>query len=172
MTGSPGGGRRPACRSSCRSTAFDTPTSPIRKRGTTTAAILAAAIDYTTRRLPDALTYPIAGAGLLAFAALQITDPHTSLVRAVLGGLLYGGGMLIIALLQPRSFALGDIKLVAGLGIWAAGLTGWIGLYLTVLLGLIMLVLTGRLAKLRSGSSAFCAGPSLVGGFVIALLLA
>ena len=63
------------------------------------AAITAAAIDYTCQRLPDALTYPIAGSGCTVFAGLQITGDHAGLITAVAGGLAYGGGMLIIALI-------------------------------------------------------------------------
>ena len=137
------------------------------------AAVTAAAIDYTCQRLPDALTYPIAGAGCVVFAGLQITGGHAGLLPAVAGGLTYGGGMLIIALIQPKSFLLGDVKLVAGLGIWAGGLAGWVGIYLAAAIGLLLVVLTGRIVRLRRGPNAggFCAGPALVLGLILALLL-
>ena len=139
----------------------------------TAVAVTAAAIDYTCQRLPDALTYPIAGAGCGVFAGLQITGGHAGLIPAVAGGLAYGGGMLIIALIQPKSFLLGDVKLVAGLGIWAGGLAGWVGIYLAAILGLLLVVLTGRIVRVRRGPNAggFSAGPALVLGLILALLL-
>ena len=137
------------------------------------AAVTAAAIDYTCQRLPDALTYPIVGGGCAVFAWLQISGGHAGLITAGTGGLAYGGGMLIIALIQPKSFLLGDVKLVAGLGVWAGGMAGWVGLYLAVVLGLLLVVLTGRIVRVRRGLNAggFSAGPALVLGLILALLL-
>ncbi len=135
------------------------------------AAVTAAAIDYTCQRLPDALTYPIAGSGCAVFAGLQLTGGHAGLITAVAGGLAYGGGMLIIALIQPKSFLLGDVKLVAGIGVWAGGLAGWVGIYFAVLLGLLLVVLTGRIVRVRRGpdGGGFSAGPALVLGLILAL---
>ena len=84
-------------------------------------AIAAAMVDAIELRLPDVMTYPILAAGVVVMAVLEITGTHQGLVRGVLGGVLYGGLLLGAGLLDPRSYALGDIKLSAGLGVWLAG---------------------------------------------------
>src|SRR5664279_6071944 len=102
-------------------------------------AITAAMVDAVDMRLPDVLTYPILAGGVAVLAALEIAGAHLSLLRGVLGGVLYGGFLLAAGLINPRSFALGDIKLCAGLGVWLAGLS-WTALYVGVLAGQLLLL--------------------------------
>ena len=86
-------------------------------------AIAAAMVDAIELRLPDPMTYPILAAGVLTMGVLEITGTHQGLVRGILGGVLYGGLLLGAGLLDPRSYALGDIKLSAGLGVWLGRVT-------------------------------------------------
>ena len=72
-------------------------------------AITAAMVDAVDMRLPDVVTYPILAGGVAVLAALEITGTHQGLLRGVLGGVLYGGFLLAAGLINPRSFALGDI---------------------------------------------------------------
>jgi leader peptidase (prepilin peptidase)/N-methyltransferase len=109
-------------------------------------AIAAAMVDTIELRLPDAMTYPILAAGVLTMAVLEITGTHQALVRGILGGLLYGGLLLIAGLLDPRSYALDDIKLSAGLGVWLAG-HSWTSLFIGVLTAQVLLLLVGRIGR-------------------------
>jgi len=135
-------------------------------------AIAAAMVDAIELRLPDSMTYPILAAGLLTMGVLEITGTHHGLVRAVLGGVLYGGLLLAAGLLDPRSYALGDIKLSAGLGVWLAGYS-WASLYIGVLTAQILLLLVGRIVWTRQKERGreFPAGPALVAGAILGLLL-
>ena len=83
------------------------------------------------------------------------------------GGLLLGAGLL-----DPRSYALGDIKLAAGLGVWLAGYS-WASLYIGVLTAQVLLLLVGRIVRSRHKERGreFPAGLALVAGAILGLLL-
>ncbi|MEO0385964.1 MAG: A24 family peptidase [Pseudomonadota bacterium] len=78
-----------------------------------------AALDLRIRRLPDPLTAALAGGGVLAVLAGVGPTP----LQALIGGL--GGGLAFLAIgwgyrvLRGREgLGLGDVKLVAALGLW------------------------------------------------------
>jgi leader peptidase (prepilin peptidase)/N-methyltransferase len=136
-------------------------------------AITAAMVDAVDMRLPDALTFPILAGGVAVLAALEITGTHQGLLRGVIGGVLYGGFLLAAGLINPRSFALGDIKLCVGLGVWLAGLS-WTALYVGVLAGQVLLLVTGGILRARHPGQPhreFPAGPALVAGAILGVLL-
>jgi len=75
-------------------------------------AVLLTATDVLHRRLPDALTlpaYPVL-AVLLVPAGLDVG------LRALVGGLLFGVGHLVVRLVSPGALGGGDVKLAAPLG--------------------------------------------------------
>ncbi|SNS61017.1 leader peptidase (prepilin peptidase) / N-methyltransferase [Geodermatophilus saharensis] len=138
------------------------------------AAVVLAQVDLAVHRLPDRVTYPAAGvavAALLADAALLGTWP--ALLRALLAAAAAGGIALLAALAGPAGLGLGDVKLLALLGL-LLGWAGWGVLLAGVFLGLLagaavslLLVATGR----AGWRTALPFGPPLLLGAVLALLL-
>lgn len=86
---------------------------------------LLAAIDITCRRLPELLVLPAIGVSLLAFAGLTLLGEGGwgSWLRALLGGLAFGGAYLLLALLPGGQLGGGDVTLGALLGVYL----GWLG---------------------------------------------
>ena len=138
------------------------------------AAIVLAQVDLAVHRLPDRVTYPAAavcGAALVADAALLGTWP--ALLRALLAATAAGGIALLAALAGPSGLGLGDVKLLALLGL-LLGRAGWGVLLAGVLLGLLagaglslVLVAAGR----AGWRTPVAFGPPLLLGAVLALLV-
>jgi leader peptidase (prepilin peptidase) / N-methyltransferase len=127
-------------------------------------------IDYRTRRIPNALTYPLTPAllVLLVGAALLNGDPGTAL-RVVLGGVAAFAFLFLLALINPRGMGGGDVKYAASLGM-ALGYVGWgaviIGIFGAFLIGSVVsvaLIASGT----RSRKDLIPFGPFLsVGAFL------
>ena len=106
--------------------------------GATAILIVLALIDHRHHLLPDVLTYPLLGFGLLINSA----GTFVPLDEAILGaGLGYGGlwtfGWVYRALFRRRGIGPGDLKLLAALGAWL----GWRALLpITQIAALIALV--------------------------------
>ncbi|MGY1650462.1 prepilin peptidase [Geodermatophilus sp. SYSU D01119] len=137
------------------------------------AAVVLAQVDLAVHRLPDRVTYPAAavcGAALLADAALLGTWP--AFLRALLAAAAAGGIALLAALAGPSGLGLGDVKLLALLGL-LLGWSGWGALLAGVFLGLLagaglslVLVAAGR----AGWRTPVAFGPPLLLGAVLALL--
>ena len=128
-----------------------------------------AAIDLELKIIPNAITYPAvpAFAAIVLLGAIlgQDLDP----VRALLGGLAYGGGFFVIALIAPRGLGMGDVKLTLLIGL----VLGSLGLaYVGVAAGAAILLggLGGIIALLagRGRKSAIPFGPFLAAGALVA----
>ncbi len=137
--------------------------------------VVLAAIDISVQRLPDRLVLPAFPLliSLLALAALSEHD-GAGLIRALLGGLALGAGFLVLALLRPGQLGGGDIKL-AGLTGLALGWLGWPAVTITVFLSFSLCAVTSLAllaARRVSLSTAVCFGPFLLGGALIAILVA
>jgi len=79
-----------------------------------------AVVDVTTKMIPDALTLP----GITYSLALAgLTNGGPTLLEAVIGVLVGGGLLLLLAVVTRGGIGGGDIKLVAMLG----GALGWRG---------------------------------------------
>lgn len=68
-------------------------------------------IDYNTLRLPDRLTFPLLGIGLLNAALLG----RYRLLVSLLSALIAGGIFWLIRAVFPQGMGLGDVKFVAAL---------------------------------------------------------
>ncbi len=130
-------------------------------------------IDAEHRLIPNAVVYP----SLVGFSAAVVVGAllgrNVDLLRAGLGLLLFGVGVLLVALIAPRGMGLGDVKLAAliGLVLGSQGLR-----YVAVAAGLgILAGGVGGIAALamgRSRKSAIPFGPYLAVGAVAAALWA
>jgi leader peptidase (prepilin peptidase)/N-methyltransferase len=131
-------------------------------------AVAASAVDATEKRLPNALTYPLAGGGLVALGTLSALQGEGSLWRALAGCGIYGGWLFIASL---TGLGPGDVKLAAGVGLWLGWLS-WSTLLAGVAFGQILITicyLTGRRRASDGGGTPL--GPAITAGFVLALLL-
>jgi leader peptidase (prepilin peptidase)/N-methyltransferase len=76
--------------------------------------VAAAAIDARRRIVPDALSLGGAGAGVVLVALFD----SRHLVAHLLGAAAAGGAFLTVALARPGGMGMGDVKLVAVLGLY------------------------------------------------------
>lgn len=81
------------------------------------------AMDLREQRLPDLLTLPLLGAGLLVAWAQPDWAGAPPLAASLLGALLAGGGLGAVRwaysrLRRREGLGLGDVKLAAALGAW------------------------------------------------------
>jgi leader peptidase (prepilin peptidase)/N-methyltransferase len=74
-------------------------------------------IDLRTKKIPNRLVYPacLIAAGWIVVADLSGSDLDA--IRAGLGFLAFGIGLLAIALISPRGMGMGDVKLAALIGL-------------------------------------------------------
>ena len=140
----------------------------------TIGAVLAA-VDATSRRLPDAIivpSYPIAAALLTVAAAA--TGNWTALGRAGLAMTCLAAGYLALALARPGGMGGGDIKLAGLLGLslgwlgWTAVTTATLAAFGLAALGVAIRRVTGR--TVLDGRIAF--GPYMIAGALLAVVTA
>lgn len=135
--------------------------------------LVVSVIDAQTRRIPNALTYPLTPVLLaLTVAAALLDGSPGSALRAVLAGVAGFAFLLLLALISPRGMGMGDVKLAAFIGL-GLGYLSWghlvLGLFLAFVLGGLigmLLLVTG----LRSRSDQIPFGPYLALGAMLALL--
>lgn len=134
-------------------------------------AIAAAAVDATEKRLPNVLTYPLAGGGLVGLTALSTLSDFGSPWRALAGCGIYAGWLFIASL---TGMGPGDVKLAAGVGIWL-GWYSWPMLLAGIAFGQILITicyLIGRRRQLAGrGTGGVPLGPAITAGFLLAVLL-
>jgi leader peptidase (prepilin peptidase)/N-methyltransferase len=136
-------------------------------------SVALAAVDIAVQRLPDRLTLPLYPGliVLFGFAAVLNGDP-VDFVRAVLGGLVLGGGYLLLALLSRGQLGGGDVKLAGALGI-ALGWLGWPTVLAGAALGFVLMGLVSVVLLLASRVTlqhSISFGPFMLGGALLAVL--
>lgn len=137
------------------------------------AAVVLAAVDLASHRLPDRVTGPAAAvctAALLVDAAVLAS--WTAFLRALAAAALTFAVAYVVAGIAPAALGLGDVKLLGLLGL-LLGWFGWGVLVAGVFLGLLTgaVVSLALLATRRAGwRTALPFGPPLLLGAVLALL--
>jgi len=133
------------------------------------ALIIITVIDLYHQIIPDVISIPGIGVGLLA--ALII--PHITFFKSLLGILLGGGSLFVVAtsyqwLFKREGMGGGDVKLLAMIGAFL----GWDAVILTILLSSLIGSITGMIIMALKGKGfkyAIPFGPFLSLGAVIAL---
>jgi leader peptidase (prepilin peptidase)/N-methyltransferase len=141
--------------------------------------VLLAVIDLQHRKLPNRVLVPsvAVGAALLTVAAVG-EHAWPALLHAGLGGFAYFAVFLVMALISPKSLAMGDVKLAALLGLHL-GWLGWSAVVLGAAAGFVvqasvaLVLLALRRVTLRGElpfGPAMLLGAALVIGWSDALL--
>jgi len=133
------------------------------------ALIVITVIDLYHQIIPDVISLPGIGAGLLASLVL----PQFTFFDSLIGALLGGGSLFLVATLYQWLFKRegmggGDVKLLAMIGAFL----GWKAVILTILLGSLVGSITGIIIMVLKGKDfkyAIPFGPFLSLGAVIAL---
>jgi leader peptidase (prepilin peptidase) / N-methyltransferase len=137
------------------------------------AAVVLAAVDLTSHRLPDRVTYP---AGAVCTAALlvdaAVLGSWGAFLRALAAAVVAFTVAYLVAAIAPAALGLGDVKLLGLLGL----VLGWFG-WGVLLAGVFLGLLTGAVVSLallvtrRAGwRTAVPFGPPLLLGAALALL--
>jgi leader peptidase (prepilin peptidase)/N-methyltransferase len=137
------------------------------------AMVALAIIDIEHRLIPNVVVYPSLALFLVAIAVGALLGRPVSVTGAGLGLLVFGGAILIVALLSPRGMGMGDVKLASliGLVLGSQGLR-----YVAVAAGL-AIVAGGvggivALALGRSRKDTIPFGPYLAAGSIAAAFFA
>jgi leader peptidase (prepilin peptidase)/N-methyltransferase len=138
------------------------------------AGVVLAAVDLAAHRLPDRVTYPAAAVCAAAFVADgAVTGSWHAVVRALLAAAASGAVAALVWLAVPAGLGLGDVKLLALLGL-VLGWAGWGVLLAGVFLGLVAgSVVSLALIALRRANwrTAVPFAPPLLAGAVLALAI-
>ncbi len=132
--------------------------------GTTMVLVLT---DLDHKRIPNRILYPATMAAVLLLIGGAAADGRLADVpRALAGGVIYFGLLLIIALIARGGFGMGDVKLAFLLGVFLAFRSWealWSGVFLAFLIGgLVSLLLLVTRRKGRKDAIPF--GPPLMVG--------
>jgi leader peptidase (prepilin peptidase)/N-methyltransferase len=137
----------------------------------TTVALVLTDLDH--KRIPNRILYPATVIALVLLVAGAAAEGNLSAVpRAVAGGGIYFGLLLVIALLARGGFGMGDVKLAFLLGTFLA-FPSWdtlgAGIFLAFLIGGVASLLL-LITKRKGRKDAIPFGPPLILGAWIAVV--
>lgn len=138
------------------------------------ASVCLLVIDIDTFRLPNAITYPLAGAmALLMGTAAGLQGEWSRFTTMGLGTLFLAGTLFLVNRISPKGMGLGDVKYAIPLGItlgyFGIG-TVIVGYFLALFVGVFWgIVLMAKQGFKRRAAMPF--GPGLVIGGLTALLV-
>ena len=133
-----------------------------------TATLAAATVtDLRARRIPNRLTAAAAALGLV----LAATSGSTALINALAAASAVAAPLLVVSLIRPEGIGMGDVKLVAVLGLYL----GWAA-WPALLIALVLASLTGVLLALGTrtppSQTALPLAPFIAAGSLPVLMLA
>ena len=128
--------------------------------------------DLDHHLIPNRILFPSTAVGVVLLGLGAVFDGNVAgFGRGLLGGLVYFGALLLIALAVPKGFGLGDVKLAAFLGLYIAYL-GWgslaVGMFLPFWIGGIVSILL-LVTRIKGRKDKIPFGPYLVIGAYIAV---
>jgi leader peptidase (prepilin peptidase)/N-methyltransferase len=129
--------------------------------------VAAALVDAVEHRLPNALVGAAAVPVVPAMAIAWVSGTTDVVWGALVGAALLGGPLLLTHLVSPAGMGFGDVKAGAVLGAALGVINAQIAL-LAVMVGLLGSAVWALAGRRRS----IALGPGLVGGAVVALILA
>ncbi len=97
----------------------------------TALLIVVSLIDYKKRIIPNKITYP----NIIIALVLSIFAGHISFLASIVGLLLPGGFLLLLAILYKGGMGMGDVKLMAMVGSFIGANYALIGIFLASFLG-------------------------------------
>jgi leader peptidase (prepilin peptidase)/N-methyltransferase len=127
--------------------------------------VLLSATDLEQRRLPHVLLDPL----IVVAIGFAFVNPSVTLLNAVIGAVAAVAFLGVLGLVIRSGVAMGDLYLVAPLGL----LLGWPGIFLAVFVAALLSSVTSLvlLASRRVGLKSYIPfGPFLVAGAVLTLL--
>jgi leader peptidase (prepilin peptidase)/N-methyltransferase len=137
------------------------------------ASVVLVLTDLDHKRIPNRILYPATVAAAVLLAAGAAADGTLSFVpRALAGGGIYFGLLLVIALLARGGFGMGDVKLAFLLGTFLAFQsweTLWSGIFLAFVIGGVVSLLL-LVTKRKGRKDAIPFGPPLIVGAWVALV--
>lgn len=126
-----------------------------------------ALVDVLDRRLPNRMVAVAALIGIAAATVSTVLGGQIDVQGAALGAAAFSGPLLLMHLVAPMSMGLGDVKVAVVLG-GAVGMVDPFFALLALAAGSFLGAVIGIIGRRRT--IAF--GPALVGGAIIALVLA
>ena len=130
------------------------------------ALIVISFIDLEFQIIPDVISIPLIITGLIISLLPHGFDGLVSNIKESLLGILIGGGSLyIVALLSKGGMGGGDIKLNAGVG----AILGWQNALLTVFIGSLTGSIVGIIILKKTGNRKIPFGPFLSIGALVSL---
>jgi len=131
-------------------------------------------IDARTKKIPNRLVYPALLAAAVVIVVGDLAGGDLDAVSAAIGFLVYGLGLLIVALIAPKGMGMGDVKLAAliglvlgSLGLEYVAVAAGVGVMLGGLGAIVALVLLGASRK-----TGIPFGPFLAAGAAVATFAA
>jgi len=134
-----------------------------------TALLIGVAIDLEHRLLPDRITVPLLGFGLVASLVPGGITPIESLIGTVAGGgLMYGIAVVGDAVYKRETMGGGDIKLAAAIGAFM----GWKMLLVALLIAFVLGAVGGLIYLATGGrDKTIPFGPFMAAGALLALVI-
>lgn len=128
--------------------------------------------DLDHHLIPNRILFPSTAIGVVLLGLGAALDGDLAgFGRGLLGGVIYFGALLVIALAVPRGFGLGDVKLAAFLGLYITYL-GWgslaVGMFLPFWIGGIVSILL-LVTRIKGRKDKIPFGPYLVIGAYLAI---